>query len=65
MAEPILVAEGVRKVYRSGGDDVLALKGLDLTVPPGEFVAVMGASGSGKTTLLNCLSGLDDIDDGR
>ena len=65
MSEPILVAEGVRKVYRSGGTDVLALTGLDLTVPQGEFLAVMGASGSGKTTLLNCLSGLDEIDDGR
>jgi putative ABC transport system ATP-binding protein len=65
MPAPILVAESVRKVYRSGGADVLALKGLDLTVPQGEFLAVMGASGSGKTTLLNCLSGLDEIDQGR
>ncbi len=65
MPEPILVAEGVWKVYRSGGDDVCALKGLDLAVPPGEFLAVMGPSGSGKTTLLNCLSGLDEIDGGR
>ena len=65
MSGQILVAERVRKVYRSGGTDVLALKGLDLTVPQGEFLAVMGASGSGKTTLLNCLSGLDEIDDGR
>ena len=65
MAEPILVADGVRKIYRSGGTDVLALKGLDLAVPHGQFLAVMGASGSGKTTLLNCLSGLDEIDDGR
>ena len=65
MPASILVAEGVRKVYRSGGADVLALRGLDLTVPQGEFLAVMGASGSGKTTLLNCLSGLDEIDQGR
>jgi len=65
MPEPILVAERVRKVYRSGGSDVTALKGLDLTIPQGEFVAVMGPSGSGKTTLLNCLSGLDEIDGGR
>ena len=63
--EPILVAESVRKVYRSGGSDVTALKGLDLSIPQGEFVAVMGPSGSGKTTLLNCLSGLDEIDGGR
>ena len=63
--KPILVAEGVRKVYRSGADSVVALHGLDLVVPQGEFVAVMGPSGSGKTTLLNCLSGLDEIDDGR
>ena len=65
MPEPILAAEAVRKVYRSGGTDVCALKGLDLEVPAGEFLAVMGPSGSGKTTLLNCLSGLDDIDGGR
>jgi putative ABC transport system ATP-binding protein len=65
MPEPILVAERVRKVYRSAGADVLALKSLDLTVPQGEFLAVMGPSGSGKTTLLNCLSGLDEIDEGR
>jgi putative ABC transport system ATP-binding protein len=61
----LLVAEGVRKVYRSGEVQVEALAGLDLTVHRGELVAVMGPSGSGKTTLLNCLSGLDDVDGGR
>jgi putative ABC transport system ATP-binding protein len=62
---PLLVAERVRKVYRTGGVEVEALAGLDLTVHKGELVAVMGPSGSGKTTLLNCLSGLDDIDGDR
>jgi putative ABC transport system ATP-binding protein len=63
--EPLLVAEQVRKVYRTGEVQVEALVGLDLTVRRGELVAVMGPSGSGKTTLLNCLSGLDDVDGGR
>ena len=61
----LLVAEGVRKVYRTGEIEVEALADLSLTVGQGEMVAVMGPSGSGKTTLLNCLSGLDDIDAGR
>jgi putative ABC transport system ATP-binding protein len=61
----LLVAEQVRKVYRTGEIQVEALADLDLTVHQGEMVAVMGPSGSGKTTLLNCLSGLDDIDSGR
>ena len=62
--DAILVATGVRKVYRTGAESVEALKDLDLTVEAGQFVAVMGPSGSGKTTLLNCLSGLDEIDSG-
>jgi putative ABC transport system ATP-binding protein len=60
----ILDARGVVKTYHTGTVDVPALQGIDLRIQRGEFVAVMGPSGSGKTTLLNCLSGLDDIDEG-
>ena len=61
---PILSAADVTKVYRTGAESVDALCKVDLDVEAGEFVSVMGPSGSGKTTLLNCLSGLDDIDEG-
>lgn len=64
MGQPLLLATGVDKIYRSEAVEVHALRHIDLTVEHGELVAVMGASGSGKTTLLNCLSGLDDIDRG-
>jgi putative ABC transport system ATP-binding protein len=63
-AEPILSARGVRKVYRSGLGEVEALRSVNLDIAAGELVMVMGPSGNGKTTLLNCLSGLDDIDEG-
>src|SRR5213083_1039586 len=58
-------AQSVWKVYQTGTLKVEALRGLDLKVRRGEMVAVMGPSGCGKTTLLNCLSGLDNVDDGR
>jgi len=61
----LLVAERVRKIYRTGAEEVEALRDVDLVVHEGEFASVMGPSGSGKTTLLNCCSGLDDIDGGR
>jgi putative ABC transport system ATP-binding protein len=62
--EPLLTARGVTKTYRTGSQEVAALRGVDLEIGAGELVMVMGPSGNGKTTLLNCLSGLDDIDAG-
>ncbi|MCW7754043.1 MacB family efflux pump subunit [Desulfobotulus sp. H1] len=58
-AEPLLELKGVTRVYRSGDMDVEVLHGIDLTIYPGEFVAIMGSSGSGKSTLMNILGCLD------
>ncbi|HEX2954131.1 MAG TPA: ABC transporter ATP-binding protein [Bacillota bacterium] len=53
------------KIYRSGEGEFKALKGVDLQVKQGEFIAVVGQSGSGKSTLLNLLSGIDRPSSGR
>ena len=59
-----VVLRGVRKTFEAENAPVRALRGVDLTVPTGEFVALMGPSGCGKSTLLNLVAGLDTADEG-
>ena len=61
----ILRCEGIRKVYGSRGNQVVALDGIDLSVSKGEFKAIMGASGSGKSTLLHILGSVDKATEGK
>ena len=56
---PVIAIRGVTKRYATGSNEVLALRGVDLIVRPGELLAIMGASGSGKSTLMNILGCLD------
>ncbi len=59
-----LVVEKVRKTFEAENAPVRALRGVNLTVPSGDFVALMGPSGCGKSTLLNLIAGLDVADEG-
>ena len=63
--DTMVAANDLEKTYAAGGATVDALRGVDLSIPRSEMVAIMGPSGCGKTTLLNCLSGLDEFDSGK
>ena len=63
-AESIISVRGLVKNYTLGQTTVYAVRGVDIDIKDGEFVAIVGNSGAGKTTLLNCMAGLDDPDYG-
>jgi putative ABC transport system ATP-binding protein len=64
-SEPVLAVSGLAKSYHDGRDEHRVLWGIDLSVPAGECVALLGRSGSGKSTLLNLLAGIDRPDAGE
>ncbi len=67
MSNPLSIVEvrGLAKRIDSGSHEVQILRGIDFTIPAGQFVAIMGPSGSGKSTLLGLLAGLDTLSEGQ
>jgi putative ABC transport system ATP-binding protein len=64
-SRPVILLEGVHKIYDTGEIKVHAVNNVSLTIQPGEFVAIMGASGSGKSTMMNIIGCLDRATAGR
>jgi NitT/TauT family transport system ATP-binding protein len=64
-AEPFISVRNLRKTYRRGGEEVLAISEVTFDVAPGELIALVGPSGCGKTTLLKILAGLQTYDTGE
>ena len=65
MKRPLFYLKDVKKVYKMGDVEVPALKGINLTIEKGEFVAIIGHSGSGKSTLLSIMGCLDKPTEGK
>ena len=65
LPQPLIRLRNVVKAYKTAAGEFRALKGLDLEVYPGEFVAILGTSGAGKTTLVNMVSGVDHVTSGE
>src|SRR4029078_4482437 len=64
MANSLVTVRDLHKVFQRGGQRIDVLQGVNLDIPPGDFLALIGASGSGKTTLLNLIGGLDTPSEG-
>lgn len=65
MSKDIIELKNIKKVYRAAGGDTEALRGVDLNIKKGEFLAIMGPSGSGKSTMMNILGLLDTPTSGK
>jgi putative ABC transport system ATP-binding protein len=64
-ADDVIRTLGLKRIYRMGSEKIYALRGVDITIKRGEYVAIMGPSGSGQSTLMNMIGCLDTPDDGE